>query len=125
MYNVFEKLLEERGVTAYRVAKDTGIGTATLTNWKNGKYTPKQDKMQKIADYFNVSLAYLTTGHEDDSLNSENNKSLNHLSGTEKDLIVLFRKAGDISEDEATALKKQFESTIDIYLKAKGIKVDD
>lgn len=64
MYEIFERLLSERGITAYRVAKETGITTATLTNWKKGKYTPKQDKLQKIADFFGVSLEYLMTGKE-------------------------------------------------------------
>lgn len=31
MYSIFEKLLEEKGISAYRVAKDTGISTVTLT----------------------------------------------------------------------------------------------
>ena len=52
------------GITAYRVAKETGVTTATLTSWKQGKYTPKPEKMQKIADYFGVSLEYLMTGKE-------------------------------------------------------------
>lgn len=65
MYEIFEKLLKERGVTAYRVSKETGVTTATLTSWKQGKYTPKPEKMQKIADYFGVSLSYLMTGKED------------------------------------------------------------
>ncbi len=62
MYEIFEQLLSKYGVTAYRVAKETGITTATLTNWKQGKYTPKQDKLQKIADYFGVTVEYLMTG---------------------------------------------------------------
>lgn len=66
MYEIFEKLLKEHGVTAYRVAKETGVTTATLTSWKQGKYTPKPEKMQKIADYFGVSLTYLMTGIEPD-----------------------------------------------------------
>ena len=65
MYEIFEQLLFKYGVTAYKVAKETGITTATLSNWKQGKYTPKQDKLQKIADYFGVSLEYLMTGKED------------------------------------------------------------
>lgn len=65
MYEIFEKLLKEHGVTAYRVAKETGVTTATLTSWKQGKYTPKPEKMQKIADYFGVSLTYLMTGKEE------------------------------------------------------------
>ena len=65
MYEIFEQLLKERGITAYRVAKDTGVTTATLTSWKQGKYTPKPEKLQKIADYFNVPLSYLMTGNEE------------------------------------------------------------
>lgn len=65
MYEIFEQLLLKHGITAYRVAKETGITTATLTNWKQGKYTPKQDKLQKIADYFGVTVDYLMTGKED------------------------------------------------------------
>lgn len=59
MYDIFEKLLNEHGVTAYRVAKETGISTATLTQWKNGTSTPKLDKLQKIADYFGVTVSFL------------------------------------------------------------------
>lgn len=64
MYSNFEKLLKERGETAYKVAKETGISQPTLSDWKNGKSVPKADKLQKIADHFNVSLDYLMTGKE-------------------------------------------------------------
>ena len=64
MYDIFEKLLERYNVTAYKVAKDTGLSTSMLTNWKKGRYKPKQDKLQIIADYFGVSLEYLLTGKE-------------------------------------------------------------
>lgn len=59
MYERFAKLLDENGVTAYRVSKETGIATATLSDWKNGRSVPKQDKLLKIAEYFDVSLDYL------------------------------------------------------------------
>ncbi|HIX25735.1 MAG TPA: helix-turn-helix domain-containing protein [Candidatus Lachnoclostridium avicola] len=62
MYEYFQRLLDKYGVTAYKVAKETGISTVTLTNWKRGRYTPKPDKLQKIADYFGVPLSYLLTG---------------------------------------------------------------
>lgn len=64
MYEIFEKLLAEKGLTAYKVAKETGISTATLTSWKKGVYVPKPDKMKKIADYLGVSEDYLRTGKE-------------------------------------------------------------
>ena len=59
MYEIFEKLLMERGVTAYKVAKATGISTGSMTDWKIGRSAPKVDKLQKIADYFGVSVDYL------------------------------------------------------------------
>lgn len=64
MYEIFQELLSRDGVKPYDVSKATGISTSTLTDWKMGRSTPKQDKLQKIADYFGVSLEYLTTGKE-------------------------------------------------------------
>ena len=64
MYRIFEELLQKHGVSTYRVSKETGIAQSVFSSWKNGISTPKQDKMQKIADYFNVSLEYLMTGEE-------------------------------------------------------------
>ena len=64
IYERFDKLKESRGVTVYAVSKATGITATTFTNWKKGKYVPKRDKMQLIADYFNVSVDYLMTGKE-------------------------------------------------------------
>ena len=62
MYDIFEKLCELNKVTPYRVCKETGLTTATISNWKAGRYVPKQDKMKKIADFFGVTVDYLTTG---------------------------------------------------------------
>ena len=59
MYEILEILLNEKSITAYQLSKDTGISTATLSNWKKGKYKPKDDKLQIIADYFEVTLEYL------------------------------------------------------------------
>lgn len=59
MYERFEELCKEKGITPYRVAKETGISTATISNWKAGRYTPKADKMLVIAEFFGVSYSYL------------------------------------------------------------------
>lgn len=84
MYEIFEKLCFLNGVTAYRVCKETGLTTSTISNWKAGRYTPKADKMQKIADYFGVTLEYLTTGKESDVADSPQS-SYNKTSLTARD----------------------------------------
>ena len=68
MYEKFEALLKKYGVTAYRVSKETGVTTATLTSWKQGNYTPKREKLQKIADYFGVTVEYFTGEEKNDDL---------------------------------------------------------
>lgn len=59
MYEIFAKLLKERGVTSYQVHKATGVAQSSLSDWKNGKSKPKYEKMVAIADYFGVSVDYL------------------------------------------------------------------
>lgn len=71
MYEIFVKLLEKYGVTAYKVSKATGIAGSTFSDWKSGRSTPKQDKLQKIADYFGVTVDYLMTGKEESKEKSQ------------------------------------------------------
>lgn len=68
MYEIFEKLLGIHGVRASEVAKVTGIPPSTFSDWKKGKSKPKQEKLQKIADYFSVTIEYLMTGEESGQL---------------------------------------------------------
>lgn len=68
MYEIFERLLQQHGVTAYKVSKETGVTQSTLSDWKRGRSTPKSDNMKKISDYFGVSLDYLMTGNIEENL---------------------------------------------------------
>ena len=66
MYETFEKLMKEKGVSAYRVSKDCGIAQSTLSDWKSGKAEPKTDKLKRIADYFGVTVDYFLNPSNDD-----------------------------------------------------------
>lgn len=104
MYEIFSKLLQLKGVTPYKVSKETGVSQSTLSDWKRGLSTPKQDKLQKIADYFNVSLEYLMTGKEKDNedryyLNDETAEMAQKLFEN-KNLRVLFDAAVDATPED-------------------------
>jgi repressor LexA len=58
LYKKFEQLLNARGITAYRVAKDIGFAPTVFSDWKAGRSKPKTDKLKKIADYFGVTIEY-------------------------------------------------------------------
>lgn len=62
MYEVFEQLLRKKGVSSYKVAKEAGVTQTALSNWKSGRSTPTAKTLQKIADYFGVTIDYLMTG---------------------------------------------------------------
>ena len=58
LYKKYAELRDKAGVTDYEVGKQTGIATSTLSNWKAGRYTPKTDKLKKIADFFGKPIEY-------------------------------------------------------------------
>ena len=124
MYEIFSELLQRYGVTPYKVSKQTGVSQSTLSDWKRGISTPKQDKLQKIADYFGVSLEYLMTGEEKEGsekyyLNEETaqvaqeifeNKELRALFDVQKDMEPEDLKA---LHNMALALKRKERGDID------------
>lgn len=56
MYEIYARLRDERGMTDYQVCQETGIPTSAMSGWKNGKFTPKVDRMVRIAKLFNVTV---------------------------------------------------------------------
>ena len=55
-YKRYSELRDERGYSDYRVGIATGIASAVFTEWKNGNYAPKIDKLMLIANLFNVEV---------------------------------------------------------------------
>lgn len=66
MYEIYCKLRDDQGLKDADVVKATGITKSTFSDWKSGRSKPKQDKLQKIADFLGVSVDYLMTGEEKD-----------------------------------------------------------
>ena len=62
MYEIFDELRKAKGLRIADVQRATGVSYSTFTDWKAGRYTPKVDKLQKIADFFGVTVDYLMTG---------------------------------------------------------------
>ncbi|MBE6549675.1 MAG: helix-turn-helix domain-containing protein [Ruminococcaceae bacterium] len=89
-YDIFENLLSMHRTTVYRVSKETGISATTFTDWKNGRSTPKIDKLKRIADYFGVSLEYMMGAKEAPS----------QTSGTRVAIIGEIRAGSPIITDQ-------------------------
>lgn len=107
-YENFETLCKRDNVKPSDVSKATGISTATFTSWKQGKYTPKQDKLQLIADFFNVSVDYIMTGKE--------NQFTVEMADMDADLIMLEKrikeyaiKLSKLSEEDREDIMKMID----------------
>lgn len=55
-----KELREERGLTQAEFAARVGIGTSTMTRYELGDREPTFPIARKIADYFGVTLDYLS-----------------------------------------------------------------
>ena len=70
MYDIYCRLRDDKKLKDSDVAKATGITKSTFSDWKTGRSKPKQDKLQKIADFFGVTLDYLMNGTSDNQINT-------------------------------------------------------
>ncbi len=63
-YAIFEQLCKENNRSLSQVRADLKISQSTMASWKSRGLTPKYPTLQKLAEYFNVSVEYLLNGEE-------------------------------------------------------------
>lgn len=57
-FDQYKALCERDGKTPNGVAKEIGIASSSVTQWKHGS-VPRPDKLRKICEYFGVTSEYL------------------------------------------------------------------
>lgn len=55
-YERYEKIRNDLGYSDADVSRATGVSKPTLSSWRHGNYTPKADKIEKIATFLGVSF---------------------------------------------------------------------
>lgn len=63
-YEIYCKIRDKLGYKDSAVAAGSGVTKSTFSDWKAGRYQPKDEKLQKIASFLGVSMEYLKTGEE-------------------------------------------------------------
>lgn len=99
------ELRKKRKLSQQELSKRIGIARSTLAGYENNSREPDIDTLQKIADFFDVTLDYLT-GRTDDPTGYPN-----HL----KDLPPMERLAEFIKENDFK----------DLYFNRSGDYFDD
>lgn len=109
MYDRYCKFRDDKGLTDYKVAKLAGIGQSTLSDWKNGRSSPKTEKLKKILDVLGVSLdAFRGTETPTEPLSAD-----------ERELLRLFRSLSSTGQITALNTLRGFQSVPE-YVKEKN-----
>ena len=97
MYEIFAKLLQEKGLKAADVTRATGIKSPVFSEWKKGKSRPNTEKLIKIADFLGVSVEYLITGKE-----KAEEKETTLTAKDQRDIAIKIDKIlGEIDSDDS------------------------
>ncbi|MBC1615425.1 helix-turn-helix transcriptional regulator [Listeria booriae] len=93
-----KKLCENRKITIAELERSAGLTSSTIYRWD--KNTPSGDKLEKVADYFNVSVDYLLG--RDEAFNEE--KEFEAFAN-DPDLLVWYRNLPEHDADELRRLR--------------------
>nr|DAO15851.1 MAG TPA: repressor protein [Caudoviricetes sp.] len=122
MFSTLEKIKElakSRGISLAKLEESLGYSTNYFYTLKTK--TPNSDRLQEIADYFNVSTDYLLG--RTDSPRIASNTSIVDTDPIEEQTLVMFRKeTEDMSDDE----KERFNKALSRMMKtARDLVKDD
>ena len=91
------QLMTENKISQNKLAEMTGITQSSISDWTNGKYKPRQDKVYLLSEALKVSPAYLL-GYSDNK-NLDQKKLKNDTSKIDK----LFNQLNDEGKKKAIA----------------------
>ena len=99
-------ICNDNNTTPTATVKALGISLGSVTKWKKGAQ-PNSTTIKKIADYFNVSVAYLK-GETDEK---EKQPTQSELSEKQKRLIKIIEAMSDDQLDRFEKILALVEST--------------
>ena len=108
MYGLFQRIKDlciSANISVSKLERDCGFSNSYITNLRAGKMPA--DRLQKIADYFNVSTKFLLTGEKDEEYYSPEAKEIMQDIHDREDLRALFHVAKK-SSPEYVAFAREF-----------------
>ena len=98
LHKAIMELCEKKGVTGYRLCKDTGIQPSILTDLKMGRQKSLSAvNAEKVATYFGVSVGYLLG-------NEQKNPATEDGNGMSEAKAELIKKVMQMSDEELQRL---------------------
>lgn len=106
-------LANKEGLSLPKLEIELGLGNGTISRWRSS--APSSDKLAKVADYFDVTTDFLL-GREESEIETEALRKVK----------VMTRKAEEhLTKEESEQLVKLYADTVEMFLKTKGIRIED
>lgn len=102
---IIKELCDRKHITPTELERKLGFGKGIVCRWD--RCSPSSDKLQKIADYFNVSVDYL--------LGREPNHNF-------YDFQFSVSRSAHLTEEDKKKLIKTFKDITNLYLNAKNTR---
>lgn len=104
MENIFservKKLRKQNNITQGELAEKMNVTPTGVSYWESGKAIPNYETLQRLANYFNVSIDYLTGN--DYSKNDDDE--------------ILFRKIDKVDENKKALLMDILNKTVESFI---------
>ncbi|MBC2819926.1 XRE family transcriptional regulator [Enterococcus faecalis] len=121
LFDRVKELCKKRGISISELEDNVGFGKNTIYKWKN--QSPKAETLQKVADYFDVSVDYLLgrtekknyydlTDKDERSIQKQLQSLIDDLSNG--GALAFSKEDGEMSEETKEALISSLENALRI-----------
>ena len=111
-YDTFIQLCNSVNKSPSAVVTELGMNKSAVTNWKNRKTPPRDSTLQKIADYFDVSVDYLLNGETKKSpAEAEDDEIMEYLEELKNNpgMRILFSKTKGATMEDIEKVVRMIE----------------
>lgn len=74
VFERIENLRKSNKISQGKLEKELGFSNGSISKWKIS--TPNPERLQKLADYFGVTVDYLLTGKEENALTKKDERDI-------------------------------------------------
>lgn len=118
LYNTINEICKERNISITKMCKEADVSRGSLTDLKSGRIQKlSTDTISKIAEYFGVSVDYLLSGEDNNSILVEAHNTPIYLDEETRDIIDSLRTRPEMKilfSVSKNVTKEDIEATVEL-----------
>ena len=107
-----KKCVAKSGKDRRRISEDLGFPYSTFTDWVNGKKYPRIDRIEKLAEYFNISKSDLIEDFEDIKKDNDRLATIVIKLRTNKELLDVVERLISLDKAKLESLSRLLDTFV-------------